>query len=352
MKFSIIVPVYNAQAYLNQTIESVLKQTYKDFELILVNDGSTDSSLSICNEYQQKDDRVTVINKQNLGAASARNSGLDVAQGDYVMFLDADDEMTWNCLSCLNSEILNNSPQAILGNFITWYNKSIGVRKCIEDNVSVFIPFYQNKSFVELMSDYIEKNYQMPWNPYQIVYSLKFINSIHARYDTKYTVAEDCNFFYNVFNKITEYRVINKSFVLHRVKVHHSLMNVQNKKNIMSQFIVFEKFFNHAGIFPNKRNAKSYFADRIANTIVLCGYIKNKTDRKQCLAYAETLLDDLYFTSNNRKYNLLKKLYPKLGIEVTVILLAKLRSLTRLSREVKYDVVSILSKKNNFEAVN
>lgn len=345
MKFSIIVPVYNVQTYLSQTIESVLRQTYKDFELILVNDGSTDSSLSICNKYQQKDSRVIVVDKQNQGVASARNSGLDVAQGEYVMFLDADDEMTCDCLSCLNSVILNGNPQAILGNFITWYDKTFGTRKYIEDNVSAFIPDYHNKSFVELMTEYIEKKYQMPWNPYQIVYNLRFINSIHARYNTAYTVAEDCDFFYNIFDKITEYKVTTKSFVLHRLEIHNSLMHTQNKKNIMSQLIVFKKFFNHANIFFNERDARNYFADRIANTIVLCGNIKNKSDRKYCLAYAETLLGDLYFTSNKGKYNLLKELYPKLGIEATVIFLARLRELIRISREIKSSVVSVLLKK-------
>ena len=74
---SIIIPVYNAERYLRQCIESVIAQTFKDWEAILVNDGSKDDSLTICNEYASKDDRIKVIDKSNGGSSSARNSGLD-----------------------------------------------------------------------------------------------------------------------------------------------------------------------------------------------------------------------------------------------------------------------------------
>ena len=90
-KISIIVPVYNAEKYLRKCIESILNQTFKDFELILVDDGSTDSSGKICDEYALKDSRIKVIHKENGGLSSARNAGLDVAKGEYIGFVDSDD---------------------------------------------------------------------------------------------------------------------------------------------------------------------------------------------------------------------------------------------------------------------
>lgn len=90
---SIIVPVYNVEAYLSRCIDSVLSQTFTDFELILVDDGSPDRSGEICDEYSKKDDRIIVIHKQNGGAWSARNMGLDCAVGNYIMFIDPDDEL-------------------------------------------------------------------------------------------------------------------------------------------------------------------------------------------------------------------------------------------------------------------
>ncbi|MDE6252658.1 MAG: glycosyltransferase family 2 protein [Lachnospiraceae bacterium] len=90
---SIIMPVYNAEKYLPNTIESLLNQTYHNLELILVDDGSTDKSGRICDEYANKDKRVTVIHKENSGVSSARNAGMNIMQGEYLYFIDSDDEL-------------------------------------------------------------------------------------------------------------------------------------------------------------------------------------------------------------------------------------------------------------------
>jgi glycosyltransferase involved in cell wall biosynthesis len=90
-KLSIIVPVYNVEQYLHKCIESILAQTFSDYELILVNDGSKDKSGEICDEYLKKDSRVKVIHKKNNGLASARNTGIIQARGTYVGFIDSDD---------------------------------------------------------------------------------------------------------------------------------------------------------------------------------------------------------------------------------------------------------------------
>lgn len=88
---SIIIPVYKCEKYIGACIESVLAQTYPQFELILVDDGSPDSASEICDQYAQKDDRIQVIHKENGGVSSARNAGLAVAKGEYVSFIDSDD---------------------------------------------------------------------------------------------------------------------------------------------------------------------------------------------------------------------------------------------------------------------
>ena len=88
---SIIVPVYRVEKYINKCVDSVLRQSYKNFELILVDDGSPDNCGNICDDYANSDNRIKVIHKQNGGLSSARNAGIDVAKGDYVTFLDSDD---------------------------------------------------------------------------------------------------------------------------------------------------------------------------------------------------------------------------------------------------------------------
>ena len=95
-KISIIVPVYNAENGLNVCLDSLKGQTYKNFEVILINDGSTDKSGDICDIYTKKDDRFKVIHSENSGVSSARNKGLDAYTGDYIIFVDSDDEVKNN----------------------------------------------------------------------------------------------------------------------------------------------------------------------------------------------------------------------------------------------------------------
>ena len=88
---SVIIPVYNVEKYLNKCVDSVISQTYKDLQIILVDDGSTDRSSKICDEYAKADTRISVIHKQNGGLSSARNAGMEIVEGDYITFLDSDD---------------------------------------------------------------------------------------------------------------------------------------------------------------------------------------------------------------------------------------------------------------------
>lgn len=110
---SIIVPVYNAERYINRCIDSILSQTFADFELLLIDDGSTDQSSAICDEYALRDSRVRVFHKENGGVSSARNLGLDHAQGDFVGWVDSDDyidpdmyRILYNSLQINNADIV------------------------------------------------------------------------------------------------------------------------------------------------------------------------------------------------------------------------------------------------------
>ncbi len=100
---SIIIPVYNVEEYLRECVDSVINQTYKNLEIILVDDGSTDSSGKICDEYAEKDKRINVIHQQNGGLSVARNTGFDASNGKYIYFLDSDDYIEINAIELLVS---------------------------------------------------------------------------------------------------------------------------------------------------------------------------------------------------------------------------------------------------------
>lgn len=119
---SIIVPVYNVKAYLNQCVNSLLKQTYQEFEVILVDDGSTDGSSQICEQYVGMDVRIQVIHQENQGPAVARNTGIEIAKGDYLMFVDADDYISEDCLLMMMKTAEEYRSDFVASQFVTVKN--------------------------------------------------------------------------------------------------------------------------------------------------------------------------------------------------------------------------------------
>lgn len=120
MKVSIIIPVYNATQHLNQCLDSILNQDFNDFELLLINDGSTDTSGEICDDYAGKDKRIKVFHQNNAGVSAARNKGIENANGEWITFMDSDDYIQKNYFEILNTApdndwILHNIEREIEG---------------------------------------------------------------------------------------------------------------------------------------------------------------------------------------------------------------------------------------------
>ena len=134
---SIIVPVYNAEKYLNRCVDSILSQTMTDFELLLIDDGSKDNSGRICDEYSEKDARVRVFHKPNGGVSSARNLGLDNARGEWITFVDADDVIR-SCFSDIDWTML--SEDLICFPSYSIYDDSTVFLNSIERRDGIYIP--------------------------------------------------------------------------------------------------------------------------------------------------------------------------------------------------------------------
>lgn len=117
MKISIIIPIYNVSAYLTDCLESCINQTFSNLEIICVNDGSLDGSLTIIKKYEQKDSRIICINKQNAGLPLARKSGIEVATGDYIFHLDGDDNLPLNAIESLVSKTESSKADIVIGDF-------------------------------------------------------------------------------------------------------------------------------------------------------------------------------------------------------------------------------------------
>lgn len=116
MKISIIIPIYNVEKYVEQTLKSVCNQNFEDYEIIVVNDGSPDNSLKICEEFASRSSRnIIIISQENGGLSKARNTGLDIAKGEYVWFIDSDDWIEENCLKEITTLLTDNIDELVLG---------------------------------------------------------------------------------------------------------------------------------------------------------------------------------------------------------------------------------------------
>lgn len=135
---SIIIPVYNTEQFLEECLNSIVNQTYKNLEIILINDGSTDSSMEICKRYQKKDKRIILISQENKGAGVARNKGLDVAKGEYITFVDSDDFVNLKMIETFLKACLNHNVLVALANYYRYINnvdKKLNIRFEINNGI-------------------------------------------------------------------------------------------------------------------------------------------------------------------------------------------------------------------------
>ena len=153
-KITVIVPVYNVENYLDKCLDSLVNQTYKNLEIIVINDGSTDNSGIICQEYAQKDNRIVYIEKENGGQSEARNMGLDRITGSYVTFVDSDDWVELNYVENLYKKITEYQADIAVGNYYS-FNEAEGMYyfhifgdfyyEKVYDNVSIFENLYESQ---------------------------------------------------------------------------------------------------------------------------------------------------------------------------------------------------------------
>lgn len=121
-KISVIVPVYNAEKFLSECIKSVLNQTYKDFELLLINDGSTDNSANICKSFAENDSRIILFNKSNEGVSKTRQFGINKSKGEYIIFIDSDDKVDTNMLYCMLNKIVESASDMVICDYWAYEN--------------------------------------------------------------------------------------------------------------------------------------------------------------------------------------------------------------------------------------
>ncbi|MCU5288783.1 glycosyltransferase family A protein, partial [Bacillus paranthracis] len=186
---SIIVPVYNAEKYVHKCIDSLLQQTYKNIEIILINDGSTDNSGKICDEYANESSKIRVIHQKNSGPSATRNVGIDVANGAYIQFVDSDDYVEPNMTEEM-LKAMNNKFQLVICGYksLSLFNKDINIKehKC---HIS---GGYDYSSFMMEFGYLFRDVYINPlWNK---LYNTALIKENHLRFKDNVYMGEDLLF--------------------------------------------------------------------------------------------------------------------------------------------------------------
>ncbi|HFI2437872.1 TPA: glycosyltransferase family 2 protein [Streptococcus suis] len=210
---SIIVPVYNVENYLDECIQTVLAQTYSNWELLLINDGSTDSSGTICDDYAKGDERIRVVHKNNGGLSDARNAGINNCTGEYITFLDSDDGIREDFLETCLTTAIQHEVDIVIGHFFIW-----------DENQQTFYYFVEQsqKDTIELISAQEALNRQVVWKnfntaPFVVawgkVFKATLFNTIRF---PKGKVFEDEYTIHKALLKSDSVALINKEFYMYR----------------------------------------------------------------------------------------------------------------------------------------
>lgn len=206
MKLSLIIPIYNAEKYLRECLESVKKLNISDLECILVNDGSKDGSLTICQEYADKNAIFKIVDKENGGVSAARNSGLKVACGDYIMFLDADDFFVDGATELIG-KALSSDKEFVAFGYDTLYDDGRTVTEAIPDK--------ENGDMYDrcMKLVYADSCFNTCWGK---LFKREIINSKDILFDEGLPIGEDFKFVAEYMQYVKDCRIYDESLIFYR----------------------------------------------------------------------------------------------------------------------------------------
>lgn len=270
MTFSIILPIYNIEKYLPTCIDSILSQTYKDYEIILVDDGSTDHSPKICDEYAAQQKSIKVIHKINGGLSDARNAGLKAACGEYVFFVDSDDYLIDNTVLQRISERLKVSPDVVAFKSVKWF-ESTGKTSLVSGDLSVSDDTLQPyEKCLELIDKDTYSN--SAWSKV-IKRALLIDNQIEFE---KGLLGEDNDWYYKVISHLSSLELINEPLYVYRQRAG-SITKTYTEKNMEHLLWILEKwtkFVAEGPMIGNKQVIRNSLAKQYCHAII--GYCSLK----------------------------------------------------------------------------
>ena len=264
---SIIVPIYNTEKYLHECLDSILNQSYTNFEVLLINDGSTDSSGTICQEYVERDSRFRYFEKDNGGVASARNLGLERSEGTYITFIDSDDWVEFNYLEVLYTALKENDTDVAISTYKRFAQDGVFYLRSYSKENDEFLNIGKRNrnSFLEILPKLGELDHSF----YSISSKLIKREIIgNLLFDEQVSYAEDLNFFFRLYLGVESVVYVRDYTYIYRTHDASTSQNF-NELKALHELEIFKRMFQQIekmGIttFQYFRRLKNLVASRIA----------------------------------------------------------------------------------------
>lgn len=325
MLFSVIVPVFNVERFLSQAINSVLDQDFTDFQVILINDGSTDESLSICRNFELTDGRIILIDQANRGVSAARNAGLDVATGSYVLFLDGDDFMEPGALAML-AELLSGFLDIDL---VTCAHREF---RGEGDLVLHRVP-HGNDVHPLTRHDYLERlraGRIIPWAVWKSAFRTEVIRRWNLRFDLSLVRAEDALFYAEFVHRAETFGTLQTPIVNYRIGHSTSAMQQVSPSHLRSRISVRITLFEGAqkANESGQGDFRTELAEMFAGDVSDLWQIKDRRARAELLELVRTHAHILRYVRSRRlrSFRLLTRIF---GIYGASLIYRKMRTFGR-----------------------
>ncbi|MBQ4613065.1 MAG: glycosyltransferase [Clostridia bacterium] len=316
MRFSVILPVYNVEKYLQLCVDSVLAQTFNDYELILVDDGSTDGSPQLCDKLAEQDARIRVIHKPNGGLSDARNAGTADAKGDYIIYIDSDDFVLSNTFLEQVADKAADFPDLIFYKFVKYFDSDGRKEPCRFSYVNAM----QQPGYTEQIRALVEADafYGMAWIK-AIKRSLLVDNRIAFEVGL---LGEDMEWNYHVVYHARSVSFVDEAFIAYRQR-EGSITSTHKLKNLTDFIYVLEKWANRIREDDSdtawKHALYGSLAKYYSNLYVVYARLQDK-NKKQYKKQIKAL-DWLWQYSLSHRPRTVAKIYGILGFNLTIMLL-------------------------------
>lgn len=277
MLISIIIPVYNVEKYLGLCIDSVLKQTFKDYQLILVDDGSTDDSGSICDAYSRRHSFITTIHKKNGGLASARNTGLEIAEGKYVLFVDSDDYIKKGTLNVISSLVKGeNIPVELV---------FLEAVKIYPDGREIPMGDGYNKNMINgrdknTVMEHLSALPKFPGSACTKLISNKILKENALYFDKSLLSSEDIDFVIRLLLISKTFAYIDVPYYCYRQHRVGSITNNLSIKNLETLLYIIEKYANKEKRIQFQKEINAFMAFEFITILYNYAQLDRKTKKQ------------------------------------------------------------------------